>query len=440
MRTPVTAVFDIGKTNKKFFLLDADLNELHQEYRQLELSEDDDGFPCEDLSALGEWMKDVVAQALRDDRYQVEALNFSGYGASLVHLDEQGNVATPFYNYLKPFPDDLLQQFYEQYGPPERHDLETASPTLGMLNSGMQLYWLKKIKPQRFDTIRSTLHFPQYLSYLFTGELVTEPTSVGCHTKLWNFDEQQYHRWVQQEELEPLFPPTVATTQYYPVELEGHTLKVGVGIHDSSAALVPYQRRHSDPFILLSTGTWNISLNPFTQEALSPHELQRDCLTFLDPQGQAVKAARLFLGNELEHQLQKLNNHFAKDADYYRDILPDDQLIHQLADGASVRLFYPDTIDNPLVDEVLTPEQWHLENFATYEEAYHHLMWGLALLQRESLLLAQGASTIHQVFVDGGFANSALFIRMLECLLPDHTFHPSSLPMGSAYGAALVMR
>ena len=64
MRTPATAIFDIGKTNKKFFLLDEELNELHREYEQFEEIKDDDGFPSEDLSTLSEWMKDVVSQAL----------------------------------------------------------------------------------------------------------------------------------------------------------------------------------------------------------------------------------------------------------------------------------------------------------------------------------------------------------------------------------------
>ena len=440
MRTPAIAVFDIGKTNKKFFLLDPELNELHHEYQRIEETEDDDGFPGEDLSALSAWMKEVMAKAMQNDQYRVHTLNFSGYGASLVHLDERGELATPFYNYLKPFPEDLQQQFYDQYGPPEQHDLETASPTLGMLNSGLQLYWLKQVKPQRFGSVRHTLHLPQYLSYLFTGELVSEPTSVGCHTKLWDFRHGAYHAWVRQEGLERLLPTIVPTDHHFDVKWRGQSLKVGVGIHDSSAALVPYQHRRQDPFMLLSTGTWNISLNSFTKEVLSRHELQRDCLTFLDPQGKPVKAARLFLGNELEHQLKKLNEIFSKNTDDYQAITLDERLLDDLASGTTESLFYPETIDNPLPSEVLPQaDQWHPEALATYEEAYHHLLWGLAVLQRASLRLAQGASPVRQVFVDGGFANNPLFIDMLRQLMPDHTFHPSPLPMGSAYGAAMVM-
>ena len=440
MSTPVTAIFDIGKTNKKFFLFDRDLNKVHYEYLQLEQTEDDDGFPCEDLNVLGTWMREVMNEALRSAEHSVQALNFSGYGASLVHLDAQGRVATPFYSYLKPFPEKLLREFEAQYGPAEQNDLETGSPTLGMLNAGMQLYWLKKTKPRQFAAIRHTLHFPQYLSYLFTGQLACEPTSVGCHTKLWDFQRHQYHAWVHQEGVDRLFPTIVPASHSFATRLLNQEVQIGVGIHDSSAALVAYQHRYQEPFILLSTGTWNICLNPFTEEPLTPEELRKDCLFFLDVRGRLVKAARLFLGNEFEHQVKRLNKTFGKEPEYYRTILGNESITNALASGSIGGQFYPDTIGNLLPTEVLTPHRWQPELFDTYEEAYHHLVWGLAVLQKESLLLAQGASPIHQVFVDGGFAHNVLFIRMLERLLPDRTFRISSLPMGSAYGAAMAMK
>ena len=43
---------------------------------------------------------------------------------------------------------------------------------------------------------------------------------------------------------------------------EEDTIAVGAGLHDSSAALIPYLSAFREPFILLSPGTWCISLNP----------------------------------------------------------------------------------------------------------------------------------------------------------------------------------
>ena len=115
MQIPVTAIFDIGKTNKKFFLFDDGLTEVHQEYQQFDLIEDDGGEPCEDLEALSRWMKSTVKRVLKSPDYKLQGLNFSAYGASMVHLDSVGNPGTPFYNYLNPFPQNLQQQFSDKY-------------------------------------------------------------------------------------------------------------------------------------------------------------------------------------------------------------------------------------------------------------------------------------------------------------------------------------
>ncbi|MCB0573972.1 MAG: carbohydrate kinase, partial [Saprospiraceae bacterium] len=100
----VTAVFDIGKTNKKFFLFDEHLNEVHRSYVHLEEGSDDDGYACENLEQLTAWMLETFREAQAMPEFEITHLNFSTYGASFVHLDEQDRPVTPLYNYLKPFP------------------------------------------------------------------------------------------------------------------------------------------------------------------------------------------------------------------------------------------------------------------------------------------------------------------------------------------------
>ena len=85
-----TLIFDIGKTNKKLFLFDPNFKEIHQEYVCFPETVDEDGHPCDDLSAIAEWMSSRFQHFLRDESIQVEAVNFSTYGASLVHLDRSG--------------------------------------------------------------------------------------------------------------------------------------------------------------------------------------------------------------------------------------------------------------------------------------------------------------------------------------------------------------
>ncbi|HEY7162890.1 MAG TPA: FGGY family carbohydrate kinase, partial [Acidobacteriota bacterium] len=96
--TPVVLIFDIGKTNKKVLLFDQQYKLLFDESIQIEETTDEDGFPCEDVNALTKWVQQKFSEVLSRKDIDVKAVNFSAYGASFVHLDEELNVATPLYN------------------------------------------------------------------------------------------------------------------------------------------------------------------------------------------------------------------------------------------------------------------------------------------------------------------------------------------------------
>ena len=132
--TPVIAIFDVGKTNKKLLLFDADYRIVFEEQTQWKEILDDDGFHGDDLDRLTTWLRSSLDAVLADERFSVKAVNFAAYGASLVHLNDEGRPVTPLYNYLKPFPEELHREFYGQFGSPEFFCAETASPDLGMLN------------------------------------------------------------------------------------------------------------------------------------------------------------------------------------------------------------------------------------------------------------------------------------------------------------------
>src|ERR1700759_3013095 len=112
----VILIFDIGKTNKKLFLFDEQYKILYEESIRIEETTDEDGFPCEDLSALTQWILEKFRQVTSNADYNLHAVNFAAYGASFVHLDENYKPLTPLYNYLKPYPEKLKQQFYDTYG------------------------------------------------------------------------------------------------------------------------------------------------------------------------------------------------------------------------------------------------------------------------------------------------------------------------------------
>src|SRR4030095_3833715 len=104
----------------------------------------------------------------------------------------------------------LQNDFYKKYGGRASFASVTASPSMGSLNSGLQLFRLKYEKPSIFNKINFSLHLPQWISFLFTGKAYSDITSIGCHTAMWNFQTDQYHEWIFKEgindKLAPIFP------------------------------------------------------------------------------------------------------------------------------------------------------------------------------------------------------------------------------------------
>jgi len=414
-KTPVIMIFDVGKTNKKIILYDKQYNVVYEVNKQLPEVKDEDDYSCEDVDALTGWIKKSYSSIATDERFEIKAINLSAYGASFVYLDENGKVFLPLYNYMKPYPGDLQNKFYDTYGGKSLIAKQTASPVLGSLNSGMQLYRLKCKRPEVFSKIKYALHLPQYLSYVLCHAANTDITSIGCHTGLWDFEKNDYHEWVRLESIEEKFPSIKD-----PSSIAGYTVAgtpVGVGLHDSSAALIPYLASYTEPFILLSTGTWSISLNPFNHSPLTDGELRQDCLCYLTYEGKPVKASRIFAGYEHDIESKKIADHFNLPHDHYKNIKPDMGLIKKLK----------------------TSLKKDLKEFNSYNEAYHQLMINLVGRQVKSTNLVLKNTDVRKIFVDGGFSTNEIFMQLLANAYPGYSVYAASIPQASALGAALAI-
>jgi sugar (pentulose or hexulose) kinase len=436
-RIPVIAIFDIGKTYKKLFLFDEQYNIVLEKSEQFAEITDEDGDACEDISALTHWVHSCLQQVFQDNKYHVRALNFSTYGASFVHIDKEGQVVAPLYNYLKPYDAKLQEDFYKKYGGEIAFSIHTASPVLGNLNSGMQLYRLKYQKPELFDRIHYSLHLPQYMSYLVTGRAYSDITSIGCHTGLWNFPQNHYHEWIYREAINEKLAAIFPSDQLMPSQWEGEALLTGVGLHDSSAALIPYLFHFTEPFVLLSTGTWCISLNPFNQTRLTYEELQQDCLCYMEYRGKPIKASRLFAGYEHEQQTKRLAAHFNVAIDHYKKVTFNADLLPGLH-GAAGAAADTKAGKTAMVQESAFGAR-DLNQFATYEAAYHQFMADLMAQQVASLNLVLHNSPVKKIFVDGGFSKNPLYMNLLAAAFPTHEVYAASMAQASAMGAALAV-
>lgn len=426
----VTAVFDIGRTNKKYILFDENYQIVEEFSENLPETVDEDGFPTEDIVLLTDWILSRWEELKNNPNYDIKAVNAAAYGASWVHLGEDNKPVAPLYSYLKPFPEHLLEQFYTAYGDPKRFALQTGSPSMGMLNSGMQLYWLKYAKPDVYSKITSSIHLPQYVLFLLTGRKVSDYTSIGCHTALWNFEMWDYHDWVKKEEIYKKLPPVLASSSFiYRIGDKG--IQSGFGLHDSSSALIPYRMALKNTFVLLSTGTWCINFNIFTSKPLTYYQLERDCLNYLTPEGSGVTTSRLFMGREHDYQAARIAEYFKVDADFYKKVVFEESYL-----TADTPPFYTACMTGNGPFPEASKHEWQIDAFASAESAYHHLIKGLTNLLTVSLDLIS-IHEVESIYVDGGFAKNKIFMRLLARAFPKHKVFTTELPYATSLGAAL---
>jgi sugar (pentulose or hexulose) kinase len=426
-KKPAIAIIDVGKTNKKIFLFDQDYNIAYERSSRFLETPDEDGDACENLESVRLFVFDSLRSLFNRKDFEVKAINFSAYGASFVNIDEDGTPVTRLYNYLKPYPEEFKGQFYAKYGGQQEFSLRTASPVLGSLNSGMQLYRLKYEKPELFGQIKFSLHLPQYLSYLITGRPSSDITSIGCHTNLWDFRKNDYHQWVYEEGIDKKLAPICSYDETSKAIFSGNSYFVGTGLHDSSAALIPYLVNFQEPFVLLSTGTWSISLNPFNEAPLTVEELEQDCLCYLQYHGKPVKASRLLSGPEYDEGVKRIADHFNVNSIKYPTMQFSPELVmsvKRLSAHASENTFF---------------SARDLTSFVSDEEAYHQLMIDIINQQVRSTTLVLNGSPVKRLFVDGGFSRNAVYMNLLAIAFPQLEVYAASMAQATALGAALAI-
>lgn len=430
---PVIVIFDVGKTNKKVFVFDEDYQLVFERSARFTETYDEEGDVGENLESLRLSVFSTLNELINRKDFLIKAVNFSGYGASLVYIDEKGIPVAPLYNYLKAYPETIKKRFYQQYGEEKKIAVETSSPVLGSLNSGMQLYRIKYEKPDLFKQIHYAVHLPQYLSYLVTGKACSGLTSIGCHTQLWDFSAHRYHHWVTEEGIDHKMAPLFPEDQVFLAEFSGQQFKAGIGLHDSSAALIPYLINFKEPFILISTGTWCITMNPFDESPLTAEALDQDCLNYMQYKGKPVSASRIFAGYEHEQQVKRIAAHFSLPGFFYQDIQFDAKLAE-----TSLKQFEQKVLPVS-AGKTSGFENVDLSVFKTAEEAYYRFI--LYIVKQQSLSAALVMKNVRpkRIFVDGGFSKNHIYMNFLAWFFPDMEVFAASMAQASAIGAALAI-
>lgn len=432
----VIAVFDIGKTNKKLFLFDENFEVIYSNSTRFDEIVDDDNDPCDDIEKIENWIKSQVQSIQEQGHYKIKAINFTTHGATLVYLDKNGQRITPLYNYLKPLDHVDFSSFYEGVGGVDAFSRKTASPAYGMLNSGLQIYWLKYFKPVFWKRVAHILHYPQFLSFLFSNKVTADFTSIGAHTALWDFDLMDYHKWLKDENI--TLPNPTNGKKAIVSNVNGEDIAIGSGLHDSSASIFPLlaeNYRKGNDFVLLSTGTWIICMNPFSKEKLTTHELQHNCLCFMTPEKQQIKSSMQFLGGIHEAYLKALSSYYKVDIDTHLNLNLHKNKCAELVSN-NERIFLAEGIDTDFeAKEIL------FEQYENYEGAYYQLVFEISkkVVIAVDLILDKD-KTLMELYISGGFNKNALFIEFLKLLKPQASISITEMKNESALGAALLMK
>ncbi|SMF06816.1 Sugar (pentulose or hexulose) kinase [Alteromonadaceae bacterium Bs31] len=259
-KTACCAVFDIGKTNIKLSLISRASGDLLTSINAENRIKGGGEYPCVDTEYIWQWLKSRLMHWSKE--YEIDGIGITTHGATLacVKADE---LVLPIVDYeFKGI--DSLGYAYKILRPKYE---ETLSPELPLgLNLGAQLYWLQSKYPAQIARTQYFLLYPQYWAYRLSGRAVTEVTSLGCHTDLWNPNKSEYSSLVLSQGWKTKFPAlhktgaslgSIRPQLAKELGLPSHC-KIYNGIHDSNASLAPHLLQQRSPFAVVSSGTWTI--------------------------------------------------------------------------------------------------------------------------------------------------------------------------------------
>lgn len=414
------AVIDFGKTNVKLAIVDPARGVEVDERRMPNRVRPGPPYPHYDTAAHWEFL----LGALRDlgRRWPVAAISVTTHGATAALLDAAGGLALPILDYEFAIPAPAARA-YDAIRP---DFAATGSPRLGMgLNLGAQIHWQMAAFPGA--GVARILTYPQYWAFRLTGVAGVEPTSLGCHTDLWEPAAGRFSALVAGQGWGRLMPPVRGAAEVLgPLQPEvaaatglSAATPVLCGIHDSNASLYAHLIGRDPPFAVVSTGTWVVAMAVGGRAvALDP---ARDVLVNVDARGRPVPSARFMGGREYEMMRAGRDLHTIPAA-----------RARVLAGGAMLL---------PAVEPGSGPFRGRRGGWAVPPadgpEAAVALAFYLALMTAECLAMIGAAGP---VVVEGPFAANGDYLDMLAAAVGRPVVAAAGGATGTAVGAALLAR
>ncbi|MFZ6720410.1 FGGY-family carbohydrate kinase [Undibacterium sp. Ji49W] len=421
LQTNASIVLDIGKTNVKLSLLDAQANTLAEQRCPNNIVQDGI-YPHHDTDRIWAWMLRVFSEFSRIAT--VTAIIPVTHGATAALVNDKGLVL-PVLDYES----DLPEQENSKYRPLRPPYQQSYSPDLPAgLNLARQLAWLESTYPSDFARASHILMYPQYWAWRLSGIAATEVSSLGCHTDLWDTNRQQYSSLTEQKAWTPLFPPmqkawtrlgkirpTLAMETGLP-----ETCQIVCGIHDSNASLLRHLHNAgtNKKCTVLSTGTWMIAAALGASQACLDEDA--DMLANTNILGEAVSCMRFMGGREFA-TLAGQTPVTCTPSDI-------DKLIRQ------------ETFALPCFAESGGPFSGQLARIEG--QAPDNMQERYALATLYCVLMTDYClnklSSEGDIIVEGSFTNNPYFASLLASLRPQQNIKLSNDTSGTTYGAWML--
>lgn len=292
------AVMDIGKSNAKLSLVCSVTGELLETVSSEFSSIDVQPYPQLDTTSIWHWYQREIARIQTKTDVSYLCVTAHGATAALINNTE---LTMPVLDYEFQGPEECNDQYDELCDSFSK----TLSPKLpGGLNLGRQLFWQRTRFPESFAKAEKLVPYTQFWTWKLTGIAISEVTTLGSHTDLWFPIESRYSTFATAQRFAELFAPLRKADEVIGSPTPEFCSQTGVkpscrviaGIHDSNASLIPYLKNRSNPFTVMSTGTWVIILAVGAKlQSLDP---ARGCTANVNIFSEPVATSRFMGGRE----------------------------------------------------------------------------------------------------------------------------------------------
>lgn len=406
------AVFDLGKTNAKLLGFGDRTGKLLFAARTAQRTISADGLRVLEHRPLFDWLDATLAGAA--ERFRLAGLMVSTHGCTFA-LTAGPKLAAPILDYEQPVPPDIDRQFAVEAPP----FAESFTPNLpGGLNVARHIYMREQMAPDLFREADAILNYPQFWNWLFTGAKVSEITSIGCHSHLWNPRTDDFSSLVERRGWRPKFPPFRRAGEILgEARIGKRSIPVHNGVHDSNAALYYYRSLGYSDITLISTGTWVIVFNEACP--LDALDSGRDMLANVTVDRAPIATARFMGGREYEAIAAGAQAAVSRET------------LQRAIDRGQFALpsFAPGGPFPSRKGELRGSEPSGAEERAAIATLYVSLMMDAVL----DLL-----RSINPILVDGGLARNKALLGTLAALRPAQRVSHNVAAEGTAMGAAAL--